>query len=226
MEAVYAQGVRVAGYLQSRLMYFERCLMFISHMGDPRSAFHIYFPVVYFSDGQAGISVLWSGVVAEWLNLVLKWLLLGERPYWWIHESGFYGEELPPVHQFFLTCETGPGSPSGHTMVTAAAGWAMMSTLSAFLYSQTKSSIAKIVPFIFYFLMVAAVAVSRIFILAHFPHQVVAGGLTGALLGFWLKKFIPVNKNLSFYVGSSMAFLLTTTLLYWGLLLAGFELHW
>lgn len=34
-------------------------------------------------------------------------------------------------------------------------------------------------PYFFYVLMLVAVGISRIFILAHFPHQVVAGSITG-----------------------------------------------
>lgn len=34
-------------------------------------------------------------------------------------------------------------------------------------------------PYLFYVLMLVAVGISRIFILAHFPHQVVAGSITG-----------------------------------------------
>lgn len=34
-------------------------------------------------------------------------------------------------------------------------------------------------PYLFYVLMLMVVGISRIFILAHFPHQVVAGSVTG-----------------------------------------------
>lgn len=39
------------------------------------------------------------------------------RPYWWIKEFGARGVD---IHQTPLTCETGPGSPSGHIMGSAA----------------------------------------------------------------------------------------------------------
>lgn len=33
-----------------------------------------------------------------------------DRPYWWVMEA----EGRPELRQTRLTCETGPGSPSGH----------------------------------------------------------------------------------------------------------------
>lgn len=26
-------------------------------------------------------------IITEWLNMVLKWVLLGHRPYWWVMEN-------------------------------------------------------------------------------------------------------------------------------------------
>lgn len=36
-------------------------------------------------------------------------MLFGERPYWWIEESGAFANQKPNVQQFRPTCETGPG---------------------------------------------------------------------------------------------------------------------
>ncbi|KAK7919360.1 hypothetical protein WMY93_010644 [Mugilogobius chulae] len=33
------------------------------------------------------IRLIWVAVIGDWLNLVLKWVLFGERPYWWVHET-------------------------------------------------------------------------------------------------------------------------------------------
>jgi hypothetical protein len=53
-------------------------------------------------------------------------ILMEDRPYWWIpDQSGSYGAQIEPLHQFPVTCETGPGSPSGHVMVSAAT-WLML----------------------------------------------------------------------------------------------------
>jgi glucose-6-phosphatase len=49
-------------------------------------------------------------------------LLMGHRPFWWVREVL---EELQPLRapklrQTPLTCETGPGNPSGHVMSYAS----------------------------------------------------------------------------------------------------------
>lgn len=37
-------------------------------------------------------------------------ILFGERPYWWVQETAFYGNSSQPmIDQFPMTCETGPG---------------------------------------------------------------------------------------------------------------------
>ena len=36
-------------------------------------------------------------------------MLFGERPFWWIGESGLFVNKQPNVRQFSSTCETGPG---------------------------------------------------------------------------------------------------------------------
>lgn len=37
-------------------------------------------------------------------------ILFGERPYWWVHETGYYANTVRPhIQQYPMTCETGPG---------------------------------------------------------------------------------------------------------------------
>lgn len=48
--------------------------------------------------------------------------LFGERPFWWIHESGLSGREQLPLRQFPITCETGPGEP-GSPIPVGMLGW-------------------------------------------------------------------------------------------------------
>lgn len=46
-------------------------------------------------------------------NMILCYnhrVLFGERPYWWVNETKFYGPiKHPELQQFSITCETGPG---------------------------------------------------------------------------------------------------------------------
>ncbi|XP_067825067.1 glucose-6-phosphatase 3 isoform X3 [Heptranchias perlo] len=152
---------------------------------------------------------------------------MGERPFWWIHESGVYSEQpMPKLKQFFSSCETGPGSPSGHAMITGATWWVMMTSLSTFIYNRTRSSLAKNIPVVLYIIMLLGVGISRIFILAHFPHQVLAGIVTGAILGFLLGRHVPENIKLIHCVATSIGLLLSAVCLYWGLHYLGVNLSW
>ncbi|XP_051894562.1 glucose-6-phosphatase 3 [Pristis pectinata] len=227
MEQLYTHGIRVAELLQQTLGGFEKSLLFMSWIGDPRASFFIYFPVTYFLNRKIGISVLWITVLTEWLNLVFKWLLFGERPFWWIHESGVYSEhQMPKLKQFFCSCETGPGSPSGHAMITGAAWWVMMTSLSTSIYNRTRSSLAKNIPVVLYVVLLLAIGISRIFILAHFPHQVLSGIITGAVLGFLLSQHIPENMKFIQYVVTSILLLLSAVCMYWGLQYIGVNVSW
>ncbi|XP_015777315.1 PREDICTED: glucose-6-phosphatase 2-like [Acropora digitifera] len=118
MDALYDEGIRLILYLQKSWSSWDNEMLFLSKFGDPRNNFLIYFPIFYHWSAELGVSVLWTAVISEWFNLVLKWILQGERPYWWVHESSKWMNVT--LKQYELTCETGPGSPSGHAMVTSA----------------------------------------------------------------------------------------------------------
>ncbi|CAB1338372.1 unnamed protein product [Coregonus sp. 'balchen'] len=179
MEAIHTQGIWMAEALQQRTKSQDKLWLIATHIGDPKAAFLLVFPMTYFLNRRTGFAVVWVAAISEWLNLVFKWMLFGERPFWWVGESHLFDKNPPKLHQFASTCETGPGSPSGHAMVTAAVWWVMASSLGSLLYSYTRSVLLSAVPYLLYLLGLVAVGLSRIFILAHFPHQVIAGSLTG-----------------------------------------------
>lgn len=226
MEAVHTQGIWMAESLQQRTMSQEKMWLVVTHIGDPKAAFLLVFPFTYFISKRAGVAVLWVAAVSEWLNLVFKWMLFGERPYWWIGESHLFDNNKPKVHQFPATCETGPGSPSGHAMVTAAVWWVVVSSLASFLYSRTHSVVASAVPYLLYVAMLVAIGISRIFILAHFPHQVIAGSITGLILGIVLSRKVPEGRPLLFFFSISFGLLFGTLLLHSGLQWLGINLSW
>ncbi|KAI7797105.1 glucose-6-phosphatase 3 [Triplophysa rosa] len=226
MELIYRQGVWMAEALQLRTRSYEDFWLVASHMGDPKAAVLLLFPVAFYVHRRTGIAVIWVAALSEWLNLVLKWILFGERPYWWIRQSGLFSENPLEVQQFISTCETGPGSPSGHAMVTGAVWWVIVSSLAAFFHARTGSKVLAAVPYLFYAVLLGCVGLSRIFILAHFPHQVIAGLLTGVMLGVWLNRSVPEGRPLLFFLGYSMALLFGALLLHCALQRIGIDLSW
>ena len=68
----------------------------------------LYFPLILGLSYTRGLRFLGTFIASEWANMVLKWLLHGERPYWWVEEQGL---ATLTIAQTSLTCETGrPGS--------------------------------------------------------------------------------------------------------------------
>lgn len=144
-------------------------------------------------------------------NLILKRCLRGERHYWWVYESK--ANELT-LKQFYLTCETGPGSPSGHVMVTCAVGVFLVLALT-----HQQSSLGKflrIAPWFLYFAIVFLVSLSRIYIAAHSPHQIILVFILGNGIGSLIWKD-ATNRLSQFYFIMS-AFLLLFTLLFYNFL--------
>uniref|UniRef100_A0A0B6Z7U8 glucose-6-phosphatase n=1 Tax=Arion vulgaris TaxID=1028688 RepID=A0A0B6Z7U8_9EUPU len=182
MDSLHIWGIAVIQNIQTIFQDYSGVMMFLSYIGDPRFAFIFYFPVGYILHCSVGKRVMWVAVITEWLNAVAKWLLHGERPYWWVHESDVYSpDNVPHLQQFEITCETGPGSPSGHAMITGAVWYILVSD---FLYYRPATRLSvRISCWAVYFTGMCCIAVSRLFIATHFPHQVVAGILAGILLG-------------------------------------------
>ncbi|XP_046887858.1 glucose-6-phosphatase 3 [Hypomesus transpacificus] len=226
MDAIYTQGILMAETLQQKTKSQEKLWLIATHLGDPKAAFLLIFPLAYFLSKKTGAAIVWVAAITEWFNLIFKWMLFGERPFWWIGESHLYENNPPKVNQFASTCETGPGSPSGHAMVTAAVWWVMVSSLGSRLYSRTHSVLIAAVPYLFYLLLLVAVGLSRIFILAHFPHQVIVGSLTGLILGVILSRRVPEHRPLRFYVCCSLGLLIGTLLFHTALGQLGINLSW
>lgn len=191
MDLVYENSVSAIQGLQSRFLHRSDMFFMISNVFDPRYAFLFYSPLLISLDWRVGKKIMWVTVIAEWMNQVLKWALHGERPYWWIHETQVYnrtGINTPDIQQFFLTCETGPGSPSGHSMVTAAVWYVILdSYLQKYnIIKKNSSNIISKFCWLAYLVLVTTVSASRVFIAAHFPHQCFIGIAVGCLVAWAL----------------------------------------
>ncbi|XP_007944276.1 glucose-6-phosphatase 2 [Orycteropus afer afer] len=189
MDFLHRNGVLVIQHLQKDYQGYYDFLNFMSNVGDPRNIFSIYFPLWFQLNQTVGTKMIWVAVIGDWFNLIFKWILFGHRPYWWVQETQIYPNHSSPcLEQFPTTCETGPGSPSGHAMGSSCV-WYVMVT-AALSYSVTwidKSSITlhrltwSFLWSLFWLIQIS-VCISRVFIATHFPHQVILGVIGGMLV--------------------------------------------
>lgn len=196
---LHLYGWQAIRLLQQHFSDYSEWMLFLSKLGDPRYAFLIYFPVVFCLSRPQGTQILWVACVSEWMNAVLKLILHGDRPYWWVgktfHNKGKEEWELPV--QYHLTCETGPGSPSGHCMVTSAVFYAMVtSTLDS---TKHQSRAVHVSVWTMFVVLISAVNISRVFIATHFPHQVIVGTIVGIVIGQVVSKDIVAGLRIRHY---------------------------
>lgn len=192
--------------MQSEFMFL------ISNLFDPRYAFLFYAPLIFSLDRYTGRKLMWVSVIAEWSNQCLKWMLMGERPYWWVHETNVYNQTgaalQPPVKQYFMTCETGPGSPSGHAMVTAAVFYILIESLLRQSRSQTKSAMVNRFVWSVYTVILCTVSLSRVYLAAHFPHQCIMGSIIGVAVAMLVSNAnTDALKRKHYIMGSAAMFI-------------------
>lgn len=138
MDLLHSWGVQLAVYLQTSYSRYQDVFSVASTVADLHTTFFFFFPVWFHLRRDAALRLIWVAVLGDWINLVLKWyedteghrpkraqeasefivrvslhgrVLFGERPYWWVQETRFYGAgPRPGLQQFPITCETGPGT--------------------------------------------------------------------------------------------------------------------
>ncbi|XP_036381214.1 glucose-6-phosphatase-like [Megalops cyprinoides] len=233
MDTIHGFGVSTTQYLQTNYKDAQGWFLFVSFAADLRNTFFVFFPIWFHLRESVGIKLIWVAVIGDWLNLVFKWVLFGERPYWWVHETPYYSNSSAPhIEQFPMTCETGPGSPSGHAMGAAGVYYAMVTSILTILLKNKSSSSSKnwcvrgTLWTLFWGVQVC-VCLSRVFIAAHFPHQVVAGVITGMIVAEAFNRvqwIYSASLKKYFYI---TLFLLTFALGFYLLLKAlGVDLLW
>ncbi|CAM2100391.1 unnamed protein product [Caretta caretta] len=133
--------------------------------------------------------MIWVAVIGDWFNLIFKWILFGHRPYWWVQETMIYSNQSSPcLEQFPITCETGPGSPSGHAMGSSCVWYVMVTAALSYTVRWKDESTITLHRLTWSFLwsvfwiIQISVCVSRVFIATHFPHQVILGVIGGMLV--------------------------------------------
>ncbi|XP_038217816.1 glucose-6-phosphatase 2 [Zerene cesonia] len=183
-EHLYALGVSCIEFIQYWFTdwapYFEQ----INNFYNPNNVLDILFPVVSFVDSVFASQLLLVTSFGGWLNCVMKWWLLEDRPYWWVRETDYYnGTIQPKLMQTIQTCETGPGSPSGHTSMAASVlVLAVMWMSHIFNDRKWDTSLWKWAIYPIFATQLLSVMLARTYIATHFPHQCLLGALVGAFI--------------------------------------------
>ncbi|KRX58330.1 Serine--tRNA ligase, cytoplasmic [Trichinella sp. T9] len=162
-------GIQMVVWLQRLPIFGETAQHFwlaVTKLGDPL-CFHFLAPL-------------------RWI-----WILLDDRPYWWVHTAGVSGQLSHPLKQFQWTCETGPGSPSGHAMVSASVWFNLLYNLQSDLVLGDLCGIC----WLLYVVFLIAVSISRTYISAHFPDQVILGIVVGICIALVTRSLVGHRRR-------------------------------
>ncbi|KAM4692394.1 glucose-6-phosphatase catalytic subunit 1-like [Rhinophrynus dorsalis] len=188
MDVLHDFGVQIVLYLQSNYKNSEDWFTFISFVADLRNTFFIFFPIWFHLCESVGIKLIWVAVIGDWFNLISGEILFGQRPYWWVNDTNYYSNRSAPViEQFPITCETGPGSPSGHAMGSAGVYYVMVTSIITICLKKKRSlnfqnRCLQTLLWSVCWAVQACVCLSRVFLAAHFPHQVITGVISGMVV--------------------------------------------
>lgn len=187
MDVLQQWGVGIILLLQRLHPGFDQVMLFLSFLG--REEFFLVFTAfLYWCVNPAwGLRALAVLTLSDSVNGILKWAFHEPRPYWVV------------PHVKALSAEASYGMPSGHAQ-TGVAYWGMLATVVSRRWAWAVAAG-----------IVAAISLSRLYLGVHFPHDLAAGWIIGALLliaylriepraGAWLR-----SKPLPAQVGAALA---------------------
>ncbi|XP_077292085.1 glucose-6-Phosphatase isoform X2 [Arctopsyche grandis] len=256
MDNVYAFGAECIVFIQTEFAGYDDVFTKINNLADPRYTLTHFLPIISMFDSYFASEFILVTSIGGWLNSMLKWMLIEHRPYWWVRETHFYGpirSNKPLLRLGPQTCETGPGSPSGHVMF-AAIVLALISSWISIILSQKQilsvfmQKIIKNVLWVIIGVILILVTISRLFIATHFPHQCLIGAIFGFLTvyfisTFWMEPFMGIDNNklvkenpnlyrkhlklnILFNLSNVVFLVASPFALYWGQKLYGFDPLW
>lgn len=159
MQILVDFGISLIISIQSAGDWLIAPMKFFSYLGN-EEFFLLVLPLIYWSiDSALGLRVGVVLVTSNLFNNIFKVIFAGPRPYW-----------VSSHVRALWTSETSFGIPSGHAQ-NAVSVWGMI----AAYYKRTWVWVTAIV-------VMFLIGFSRIFLAAHFPHDVVFGWLLGAVL--------------------------------------------
>ena len=217
-QELYMLGARFVAFLQHSFPpHVGDWMLSVSSIGDPSKGFIVFFPIILSLNYLKGVKFLGAFIICEWFNMVSKWVLHGERPYWWVIEK----ETHINLQQTYLTCETGPGVPSGHSQAASVIWFCFADSLVGCIGH------GRGIVWMLYVFMQISMFFSRVYIAAHFPHQCLLGYVVGLII---VKKFYVKSSWIQMKACSLVfisMFLISSALgVYMLLLKFGFDPNW
>lgn len=165
MQSLIDFGISLIITLQGMGDWLIAPMKFFSYLGN-EEFFLLVLPLLYWSvDSALGLRVGVILVTSNLFNNIFKLIFAGPRPYW------------VSSHVRAMWTETSFGIPSGHAQ-NAVTVWGMIAA-----YYKRAWVWATAIALIF------LIGFSRIFLAAHFPHDVVFGWLLGAVLLWVITRF-------------------------------------
>ena len=205
----------------------------------------VFLPVLGGYDRVLFGKAFLAGIIAEYVNIVLKYYMAEDRPYWWLPESqtSAYKRAMenpnvaslipssdPPskvVMQNQFTCELSAGFPATELAFLAAVLYVVGHHI---LVKMECNKNIKSYVFSAYFVFLLMAVVSKMYLGAYFFHQLLIGINLGMFIGsvcstneFYIMAFnMKRNEVLVLWV-SIFAF---NFIMYWFLLLVGLDPQW
>lgn len=165
MQTLIDAGVALILAIQSAGNWLLVPMQIFSYLGT-EDFFFLVLPLIYWSiDSRLGLRVGLILVTSSMVNYSAKILFAGPRPYWM------------SSHVRALWSETTFGVPSGHAQ-HAMSVWGTIA-----------SSRRKVWVWVMAALLILLIGVSRLYLGAHFPHDVLFGWLLGGLLVWVFSRF-------------------------------------
>lgn len=75
MDALVSAEIGFIFHLQNLFANCTQAMIYISTILDPAYAFTLYTPVLFAFSFQSGKHLLWTSVLTEWANQIMKWVL-------------------------------------------------------------------------------------------------------------------------------------------------------
>jgi glucose-6-phosphatase len=229
LESVRWTECALAQQLQQLCKSDDSFLIQSAHFGHPNVFYSIFFPLFYLLAPSLAALALCTVAMAEYLNTLFKWAFNDDRPYWWIHEiqqnANLTEAECPQLFQVPETCETGPGFPSGHVMISVCVCLVVMRSASQSRWLSQQNLVRRVL-WLAVLYYVAVIAVGRVYISAHFIDQAVFGALFGVFSALLIERSQLSTAHFRRLATISIGCLTTALLLQRGLSLLSMDPNW